>query len=1669
MASFDFGQEYEVRLVAEEKDGKKWFLAYRGEELVYQGYWDNETERFVTEELDPISRYKEAAKRYYLGETDQLPEEIEIDRNISGQVSIFRYEGKACHVRYLRYKGKKIRLVAKEKNGKRWLVMYGGNKLIQRYYWCQEEKRFINPLSSYREAARDYFCGATDKMPEEIELTARDGCINLFSVNRKQIKIFVHRSKVGTVRLVIKEADGKKWLLGYSGDGLVYQGYWNEQLEEFVVPPDPVSIFKDQAKKYYSGETDEAPRDVDMVVANDGRIYLFYFLGSAINLTMTRFMGETVKITAEEKDGKRWILAYCGDELIYKGYWHKEGNKFSAVTIDPISIYRETAKDYYLEKQNIAPPEVELVVPAYGALRIFVYKRAAKQIYMRSYGGKKVRLGAEEKEGKRWILVHDGQELVNKWYWDKQDKKFVAPSDVIAIFQDEAKKYYLGESDVVPQAIEMKVPASGAIHLFSCQGSYRRLSLKTIIGEEIRLVAEERAGERWLLVWRGAELVYHGYWDKCKKIFIKEMQEASFYNEKYEQVALEINKLLPDEYLPEFIEHYEELAEVIWNLCPEVCDQLMVKRIMVTKALKALELRDLVKPTTFDMPNKNAQAVRERRDEIIQKLQNILDKRLERSTKATVYEKAVNLAFLLLRQNYYQAFCENDQACLRCLSRDIRKEEGQIRKAALKLARQYYRDLVTYAAGLSGLRPGVNLWPFQVEAVRQILKQGQAILADEMGSGKTVQTLVAAVNSGARTIFIVCPEEAKQAWVRDLYRFIDGPIRISMLGSHHYNNISEVVPARLRDAEKRADIEFTAIAGGREIDAFLSDPGSLANGQPHFVIINYENLIERNNRGSTASRTQLMNSIEPDFLIVDEAHGIKNTGSERSRQVRSIQAARKVLVTGTPLENRAEDLYAYLSFLMPATFHDRRQFEAQYGGDDLAKMGELHQIVKQVMIRRKKDQVLSGLPDKVYQDVMIDPGSGEMFWEGQTIQLDAAVAAAQRQAYEQVLDHYIEWELDYQTSLGREVDNVTSSTKITRLQQAACDPGIIGFDGTGSLKYLALDRIIEEKTGRGEKVVVFSPYSEITQRLKARYESYGVAYMDGEVGKSDRLAEIDQFQNGEDKKVFVATIGTGGQSISLTAAATVVFFNKPLKPSTVDQAIDRIHRIDEQRNAGRENIEVVSLILGGERSIDLAIENLLLKKRIISDIIIDGLITPEIREELARLEAQIFEKFRVRAENGYLPKAAAAAPAQTKAQQAFLLALNYGWDTAAELYASELKNLAPYWIHWLKNRHLVRLSLDNRIEFPSTIMFAGSGPSISMRAWQELAPVLARLGLPMPVGTDLDLSHNMIRLGVSANRVVGNMVRPPFGDGKFDMVDNASLSLVPQHQRARTLAEAHRVLKDNGYLAITTTDREIGDDFVQGIQELGFDVVSRGKAEIDDLTYGALRAQYGEEIAKSIKDKTGSRAQLLLARKARPLNPEVAWQHFQFAGSEKDVDASDRPLEAPLAPGEPKVVDLKSIDLLKFSDPILERSVGPLHGIVYRNDLDSLSRPELIAEIEEKVSALRRLAESRAENEGFFADLDLLLSSNGDFSAEEKSKMIAALIERSHRLLPIKWTDYQELFAGYSSLQAIPEQKLRALGLIRETRFIRGVQTTICTHMLVYYFKKLLARLKVSV
>jgi len=387
------------------------------------------------------------------------------------------------------------------------------------------------------------------------------------------------------------------------------------------------------------------------------------------------------------------------------------------------------------------------------------------------------------------------------------------------------------------------------------------------------------------------------------------------------------------------------------------------------------------------------------------------------------------------------------------------------------------------------------------------------LLADEMGLGKTLQvlTLLERQPFAGKESLIVCPASVVPVWESEVRRW--------------YPKLRTEVLRSGRDFSRQGE------------------------GDPKLWIASYTQL---------RRHKHLLDETTFGYAVLDEAQQIKNPDAKVTQACCSIRAECRLALTGTPLENRLLDLWTLFRFLMPGLLGNRRRFEdyANAPGLEMRRSFEkqLRQQIAPFMLRRQKEQVVHELPPKIEMDLI------------------CPISELQRQRYEGLLEAGRE-EMgdDLQTAMQSRAMHFFSL--LTRLRQVCCDPGLLpgaaalDIRQSGKVQML-LTRLEEAFQGDGSrKVVVFSQFVQLLRRLKPEikkaFPKLKLYELTGQT--RDRSGPVEKFQNDPGPALIFVSLRAGGTGITLHAADYVFLLDPWWNPAVENQAIDRVHRIGQER------------------------------------------------------------------------------------------------------------------------------------------------------------------------------------------------------------------------------------------------------------------------------------------------------------------------------------------------------------------------------------------------------------------------------------------------------------------------------------------------------------------------
>ncbi len=437
-------------------------------------------------------------------------------------------------------------------------------------------------------------------------------------------------------------------------------------------------------------------------------------------------------------------------------------------------------------------------------------------------------------------------------------------------------------------------------------------------------------------------------------------------------------------------------------------------------------------------------------------------------------------------------------------------------------------------------------------------------LADDMGLGKTVQVLALLET---RRALRAGPEEARP-----------GPSLVVVPRSLIFNWKQEAT----RFAPQLRVLDQTGSERARDATAFAD---------ADVVLTTY---------GTLRRDVHFLKDVAFDYCILDEAQSIKNASSESAKAARLLRGTHRLAMSGTPVENHLGELWSLFEFLNPGMLGSASVFQLTAGRTPEPETRELlARALRPFILRRTKEQVAKDLPAKTEQTIYCE------------------LEDVQRKRYDELRNHYRLSLLQRVEREGMQRATMSILEALLRLRQAACHPGLIDpkKKAESSAKLEALLPQLEELIAEGHKVLVFSQFVQMLHIVRDRLDEAGLVYeyLDGQT--RDRQARVEHFQTDPACKLFLISLKAGGLGLNLTAASYVFLLDPWWNPAVEAQAIDRTHRIGQER-------PVFAYRLIARGTVEEKILELQRSKRDLADAIINadnGLVRNLTREDLELL------------------------------------------------------------------------------------------------------------------------------------------------------------------------------------------------------------------------------------------------------------------------------------------------------------------------------------------------------------------------------------------------------------------------------------------------------------------
>ncbi|MBI5525768.1 MAG: DEAD/DEAH box helicase [Deltaproteobacteria bacterium] len=441
-----------------------------------------------------------------------------------------------------------------------------------------------------------------------------------------------------------------------------------------------------------------------------------------------------------------------------------------------------------------------------------------------------------------------------------------------------------------------------------------------------------------------------------------------------------------------------------------------------------------------------------------------------------------------------------------------------------------------------------TLHPYQKEGALFAARAGRCLIGDEMGLGKTVQAIAAseilAREFGIEKVLVICPTSLKHQWKQEIEKFSDRPALV--------------------------------------VEGPLHVRASMYRTPGFYKIVNYD-VIHRD--------LDAINAWQPDVIVLDEAQRIKNWKTRAAQAVKRLKSPHAFVLTGTPLENRLEELYSIVQFIdqfrlgpmfrFLANHQQTDEFGKVVGYQDLGTIGK---TLSSILVRRKKDEVALQLPARIDNQFFVPMTEQQMSIHEENQEIVARIVAKWRR-------YKFLSEAD-QRRLTCALQNMRMSCDSTYLVDHETDHGAKADELVN-----LLDEVFEDPDA---KVVVFSQWLRMHEVICKRIEQKGWNHVlfHGGVPSKQRGGLVKQFRDDPSCRLFLAT-DAGGTGLNLQNASVVVNMDIPWNPAVLEQRIGRVHRLGQEKP-----VQAVSFVAQG--TIEHGMLSLLSFKKSMFEGVLDG-------------------------------------------------------------------------------------------------------------------------------------------------------------------------------------------------------------------------------------------------------------------------------------------------------------------------------------------------------------------------------------------------------------------------------------------------------------------------------
>ena len=442
-----------------------------------------------------------------------------------------------------------------------------------------------------------------------------------------------------------------------------------------------------------------------------------------------------------------------------------------------------------------------------------------------------------------------------------------------------------------------------------------------------------------------------------------------------------------------------------------------------------------------------------------------------------------------------------------------------------------------------------ELYPYQKEGVLKAAKAGRVIIADDMGLGKTIQAIavaeILAKELKISHVLIVCPTSLKYQWKSEIKKFTQRSVLV--------------------------------------VEGALDKRKPQYNSDEFYKIASY---------GVGLNDIDYLNEADFDLVILDEAQRIKNWKTKTAKGLKQLNSQYAIVLTGTPLENRLEELHSIVEFINPYKlgalfrFLDKHQIKDDSSGKVIGyhKLNDIKGVLDDVLIRRTKKEILNQLPERIDKNYFVDITKEQ--WDI-------------HQDYDYIVKRIVhKWR-----KLGflPEKDRQRLMISMACMRMVSDSTYILDQKTRHDNKINELVVLLKEIfESSDDKIVIFSQWERMTRLVGRELKEMNIdfEYLHGGVPSAKRKDLIDNFRDIKSKRVFLST-DAGGVGLNLQSANVIINLDLPWNPAVLEQRIGRVHRLGQQKS-----VRVINFISKG--TIEHRILGLISFKKSIFEGVLDG-------------------------------------------------------------------------------------------------------------------------------------------------------------------------------------------------------------------------------------------------------------------------------------------------------------------------------------------------------------------------------------------------------------------------------------------------------------------------------